>query len=800
MKQQNNREKRTWICLAVSELALIVFCIAGLLGEKEVYAWSGQDMTVYGGFYDGAGSYRIGEGDAAAGDVCLSMNLPEIPAGVYEVFLEYDAQSEQVSEVTSESLGYRMLLQNAVSLRPSGMQKETSYRFLLKKAADDIKISIIYTGTGNLVITNFRAVHTRQEYSMLLFWVLLLSLLADIAVVLFGAGTKKKIKTGQKQVLFGLLIVLILASGNLMTDFTHLGDDAYFHLNRIEGIAREWMAGHFPARLESYCLYGMGYPTSIMYPDLWLWPAAVLRLIGFDLAFCYKAYIVFVNLLTVGIAYYSFRGIFGSRQAGLFGSAVYTLSLYRLYNIYTRGAVGEFTAMAFLPLICWGLTRVFSSDEKIAGERKTVLLLAFGYMGVLYCHVLSMELAAVFTVIVCLICWKRFFRKAVLLAFGKAALLAAGLSAWYLIPFLDYSIRMKMKVFETGNPIQILGLYPLQLFWIFPWRGDSPYMYATGMQAVRAYGIGLGLLIVFLYFAYRLLSGMGIRPAAGTGSGVINWKNDGDYPKIKAAALVGFFAMLMSMTLFPWDKISGLCAAARKMVYSIQFPYRFLVIVTIALSYLGCGLFVLLKREGNGKKGNLFAAAVVAGTLLSGIFYLNDEMATLPRSDFREAASMGSGAIGNGEYLPDNTDVAALPYTSVSAGDGVVIGQYQKENSHVEFSCRNESGAESYVDCNLLYYIGYHAKDRESGEALPIARGENNVLRVRIPAGYQGNVAVDFTGEAYWKAADWISGVLWLAVIASFYYTAYRRQRKKRFRQNVGGITDNETGRISKKR
>ena len=754
--QRDIGKKRIALAVLISvQLFCILFCLWEMTGEREVYSAGNQAVRLFGGSSLADGTYFIDESTLLPDKVFLSMELPELKKGVYEVQVEYDAESEQISRVSSERAGYQKLRENTVSLRPSNIQKEVSYRFALWEEVDDLKAEILYTGAGALAVTDFKVIHTGQEYGMGVFLLLLFFLPADVLLYLVIGEKGKRPGREQRAVLLGLAVITLLSSANLLTDYFPLGDDVYFHLNRIEGIAREWEAGNFPARMESYCMFGMGYPMSVMYPEVFLWPAALLRLTGFDLMFCMKADIALVNLLTTLLSYFSFKNIFESRRVGLLGSAVYTLSVYRLYNVYDRMAIGEFIAMTFLPVICWGLVRVFSEKEETVRDKKTVFILAFGYMGILYSHVLSLEFVTVFTVILCLLLWKRFFRKSTFFAFVKAALLTVGLSLWYLIPFLDYSLHANLNVFAVGNPIQILGLYPAQLFWFFPWRGWSSYMYVSGMQYVRAYGMGIALAAIFFSFIYFRVKGTGGRRLC----------DFPEYSRIRTAAVMSVLAMAMSLNIFPWDALSELSEGFKRAIYSIQFPYRFLVMVTISLSFLGCGLYALLMREGKGKRGLCFAVSILLLTVFGSSFYLNHEIQGCSWSNFREAAAMGSGMIGNGEYLPAETDTSQLPYTQASAGEGVKLREYEKRNAHAEFYCENERSEAGYVECNLLYYPGYLAICGETGEELTIVPGENNVLRVEIPPGFTGSVEVDFAGKSYWKAGNMISAVLWLGML-----------------------------------
>lgn len=56
------------------------------------------------------------------------------------------------------------------------------------------------------------------------------------------------------------------------------------------------------------------------------------------------------------------------------------MSMYRLTNIYVRAAVGEYTAMTFLPLVLYGLYRIYEKDQEML-EFADVLPLVFGVTG-----------------------------------------------------------------------------------------------------------------------------------------------------------------------------------------------------------------------------------------------------------------------------------------------------------------------------------------------------------------------------------------------------------------------------------
>lgn len=141
------------------------------------------------------------------------------------------------------------------------------------------------------------------------------------------------------------------------------GHDIRFHLMRIEALKDGLLSGAFPVKIQPTWLNGNGYPVSILYPDLFLYIPALLRLLGLSLQTVYKIYIMLINGVTIGFSYWSFRRMSGRRALGLLGSFIYTLSIYRLTNIYTRAAVGEYTAMAFLPLVLYAMWRIYKEED-----------------------------------------------------------------------------------------------------------------------------------------------------------------------------------------------------------------------------------------------------------------------------------------------------------------------------------------------------------------------------------------------------------------------------------------------------
>ena len=129
----------------------------------------------------------------------------------------------------------------------------------------------------------------------------------------------------------------------------------------------------------------------------------------------------------------------GDLNVGFVGSVIYTLSIWRLNDVYIRAAAGEYAAMAFLPLIVLGFFQLFS-DEEEKRKRRTFIYLVLGYFGVIQTHMLTSITVTVFLAVV---------------------------GSWILIDF-DSFWTFFHHIFFAGNDLWLLDLRKDVLIMIVP--------------------------------------------------------------------------------------------------------------------------------------------------------------------------------------------------------------------------------------------------------------------------------------------------------------------------------------------
>lgn len=554
-----------------------------------------------------------------------------------------------------------------------------------------------------------------------------------------------------------LLGITVLACLPLFSNYLYVGHDLDYHLQRITAMAAELSYGQFPVRLTTTTLNGYGYANPLCYCELFLLLPALLYNLWLPLRTCYQIYIFAVTLATCLIAYFSFGRITESRRLGLLGAMLYTLSCYRLVCVYTRAAVGEFTAMAFFPLVLLGLYGIYTKDKPRFADW---LPMSLGMAAMVQSHLLSCELTALLLAVFCLLHLRDTLSPTRLLAWIKAALLAVGLSAWYLVPFF---LSTSSIPFMVNGPligkIQFQGLYLIQLFNPF-YNGFAGADAGTNPDMMLSLGLplilGLGLVVFCL---------LRRRDAQGQAASILT-------------TAAGFFALtvFLALHIFPWDYVqTTLGRTAGKLAGLFQYPWRFLSLATVLLC-LAVVMAVKLLTARDRRLG-LTATVVLAAAALFMTGAMQAQMLNGQREVSYNVFSYENptSCIGVGEYLIDGTSAYETIWAQPKPGsDALHLVRYEKQRGVACLTVQNE-GAEAAISLPIFNYGNYYAAD-ENGQPFSITSGENERIVLTIPAGYTGTIRVWYHAPDYWRSFEAISAASLLGLIG--YAVLARRKRR----------------------
>ena len=343
---------------------------------------------------------------------------------------------------------------------------------------------------------------------------------------------------------------------------------------RVLAMAKELKKGIFPVRLVDYLGYGYGYPLYNFYAPLPYYLGSIFYLSGIDLIFATKLMFIAGSILA-GISMYLIGSYIGGALYGIVAALLYLYAPYHAVNLYVRGAVGEYYAYAFLPLLAFGILKIF--DSKKLEEKNIFKILipgAVGLAGVLLSHnilgLITLYMLGIFIVIfLFILIYKKISLNRILLL-GLMIFLGFGLSAFFTVPavFEKNYTRVNSLLLENNNYSK--HFVTLSQLWESPWgfAGSSP-----GLDDGLSFKIGkLHIFsalfsIIFLIYLIR----------------VKKIKNQYLYTFIAAflIALISIFMMLSASALiynhFPFFNF-------------IQYPWRFLNFAVLALSFMAAYL------------------------------------------------------------------------------------------------------------------------------------------------------------------------------------------------------------------
>ena len=740
--------KNKWfVGLLVAEVCLILIFVGIILFRKNaVYTCGAEEFMI-------------------AEDGSLYSSSLILPRGIYKVELLYECDGNMENFANMIEIGERGFLLSSGEHLYDGLGYTSFDLWIMARTETHMEIS---RGKDALRLFGLNIYQTDKDMAKAILITVVLSLLIDMVFALCEYNKRYGIARLHLEILAGLAITVMIASVPLFVDYMYPGSDIGYHLLRIENIKDGLLSGQFPVRIDPSWLRGHGYASSLGYGETLLYIPAILRLLGFTLRGSYNIFFFLLNLGTCLIAYFSFKGIFQSARLGLFSSILYTLSIYRLYKLYSWSALGEAQAMIWLPLIFYAVYRLLADDCEKSGYSKKWIPLAIGFSGIVQCHVLTCEITVFFLAIICIIFWKRVFRKKTFLAFVKAFMGTCAISAWFVVPFLDFIMNVDIVIHHVfSTTIQEEGLYPANLLLAFFHRGSNRNMESNGMVNMEALGVGITMtaaagIMLFLWFWGYLKDEREERALIKGG---------------KVATILGITGMFMSLRIFPWNKLQSINSVIAELISSIQYPNRFLLLVTLLLTF-SAGVAVLCIGKRFGRKIMYVASISFLLTgLLTALFYMSSIVTDAGGLYLYDVKGAGTREISRGEYMRYGADANKYVYQRLPAPDGVEVIDYNKEWLDIDLIVCNNSGGESYIDLPLQNYKGYVAMT-DAGQKLQICDGENVDIRVLLPEGFAGEIQICFQPFWYWRLAELVSLFSVVTLIVRE-INLYRKRRTK---------------------
>ena len=554
----------------------------------------------------------------------------------------------------------------------------------------------------------------------------------------------KKLNIG----LWGFLgLAVCLSCFGLLRELLPEGHDLIFHLSRIESLAKGLELGEFPVRIYPDYFNGYGYANGVMYPDLFLYPASLLCLAGLKVTQAYKILILVYTFLTAIFMYRTLIKITAHEWAARLGMLLYTVSLYRMVDVWTRAALGEIIAFMFIPFILLGIYHLFFDDERQWYD------LTIGFSGLFLSHLLSGLMWTIVLAGICVFKTRDLIRNPKRLwNLVKATMMSVLLVSYYLFPMIEQLLSQKFRVSNDAN-YELNWLFSIREVFFTYWISGNPDDWFPG-------GVGISVIGLIL-FALLVKGKESIHRRQN-----IAW----------ISLTISIITLVMMCRFFPWHIVVKYAIFLGR----LQFPWRLLMVAT---AFLTLAFSLFFSRAKSYQR--LIGIVIVVHSVLLGVlaecetlqYYEKILEDPLARTEvMTNSVTDRRYTVGNGEYIPIETDAELM----LEEENRYAMNQNLNYVTHqegttitIDFSGSMPSNLDFEVP--LLYYKGYQAKwvTGSSEVSLQVVSGTNGSVRVIAPKIIgEGRVIISYEGTTLQKVTEIVSLISligFMIIVARFY-------------------------------
>jgi hypothetical protein len=560
-----------------------------------------------------------------------------------------------------------------------------------------------------------------------------------------------------------LIIFLSLAfSSPLFNDHWIMVGESIEQLLRLIELDRGIREGLLYPRWFGDLAGGFGYPYFIFYAPLIYYVSEVFYLLGLGAVTSLKCMMV-LGVILSGLGMYALARCFWGGRGALVSAVAYVFVPYRMVNLYIRGDFAEAFAMALLP---WVLYFCYASVTK--GGWGYLIGFALSYGALILTHNCTALLFSGFLVLFLIFVslrnkgWTGFFKGLLAMTW------AMGLSAVFWVPALWEKAWVHIHLIYSNPALDFHNNF-LQLFQLF-----EPTWSLEGGVGGRNLPFQIGWPHVLLaLFSCLLLPGVDKKRMTGTMLFLVFCN-----------LLAVFF--IMEASLFLWETLP--------LMKYIQFPWRFLTVLSLFISLIAGGLFVYFAAAPQLNQ-KMFQIVLVIVIAVSGLqycrvkgYYIMDENRLNPvfvRKDGGTVSACNTTEMSRvedfGEYLPKW--VKSLPDKGRAGRVSVMRGK-------ADIADRQE-GIQSYAftldveePCEVVVGSFYYPRwtGRLDGEPLRLFTDDEGLIHFEAPRGTH-RIHIFFGGS---EAGAWGNGVSSLSLITLLAYgflnavVLQRRHQKRR--------------------
>lgn len=456
---------------------------------------------------------------------------------------------------------------------------------------------------------------------------------------------------------------------------------------RVFEMKKALQDGEFPVRWVADLGYGYGYPIFNFYAPLAYYVGGFFNITGFDSLIATKIMMGF-GMILAGIFMYLLAKEFWGKSGGVVAGLLYVYAPYHALDLYVRGDIAELWAYAFIPLVFYGMWKAYSERQW-----RYVFIGSIGYAGIILSHNLTAMMASPFVLFAALLFYiyarqeekmDRPYYPVIIVFIG---LLLAG---FYWLPVFA-EMRYTNVLSQIGGGADYRDHFVcLSQLWNSPWGFGG---------SIPGCVDGLSFKIGKLHIILALLSLIALW---------LFWKTE----KAKFGVVL-FFTVAILFSLFLTLQSSQFIWDSFPQMAFFQYPWRFILIASFFISFLGGSTVWLAKRF----IARPVFSYILIGILLLAIIYINSDVFVpqtylhINASDYTNSKTLQwtTSRISD-EYMPPQfvkpRNANEVPQGKIALQDGITVQSLNAQTQKIQAVIAAKEKSEILI--YQAYFPGWH--------------------------------------------------------------------------------------------
>lgn len=481
--------------------------------------------------------------------------------------------------------------------------------------------------------------------------------------------------------------------------------EGYSYVMRVVEFEAALRHGDFYPRWASDFYGGYGAPFFVFYAPLSFAGGAVFSAVFGSAVAGLKAWLTLASIVAGLGAYAVVKAETRRPDAALLAALLFLAAPYRLTNIYVRGDIAEYTALAFLPWAVWGYRGIAQALPLELAPRRAVAAVLL-HAALLFSHAIMAMWCTMLLAVVVLVTGYQASRRGAprqLWLLGTAFTLALAVASVYLGPALIQKSYVKIDVALGGANEPVNQLLRLSALFGVGQFGVGGYVAAALALALAAalfrrsptaLGWGLGAALCVL---------MSTRYAEG------------------------FWDLKLPLTRF------------------IQFPWRLHGLAALGVAFSLGLAWAALVRGSSWREASVLVLGACAALASAPLCAVTNPLERGSFPDTTLEIRKGVYHTTAGEYLP--SVVSAPPRYAATALVGATTGVVTVERtlsvgSVHELSLR--AGGASTIELNLHMFPGWAVETLSGPAGTTIATSPTGLVSLKLPSAGQYRLRVSF--------------------------------------------------------